>query len=114
MAFSFRASAQRDLDPKRTMILRVFQLPGSPKLQGRTGKPPDGPALQWTGMPTTVRSHSKINLGLYIGAPRTDGFHSLTTVYQTLELHDFSHRDGPPRPDHIHQSHLQRLPRSHR
>jgi 4-diphosphocytidyl-2-C-methyl-D-erythritol kinase len=39
-------------------------------------------------MPTTVRSHSKINLGLYIGAPRTDGFHSLATVYQTLELHD--------------------------
>ena len=40
-------------------------------------------------MPTTVRSHCKINLGLYIGAPRSDGFHSLTTVYQTLELHDF-------------------------
>ena len=40
-------------------------------------------------MPTTVRSHAKINLGLYIGAPRPDGFHSLATVYQTLELHDF-------------------------
>jgi len=39
-------------------------------------------------MPTTVRSHAKINLGLYIGAPRSDGFHALTTVYQTLELHD--------------------------
>jgi 4-diphosphocytidyl-2-C-methyl-D-erythritol kinase len=39
-------------------------------------------------MPTTVRSHAKINLGLYIGAPRADGFHALTTVYQTLELHD--------------------------
>lgn len=39
-------------------------------------------------MPTTVRSHAKINLGLYIGAPREDGFHSLVTVYQTLELHD--------------------------
>ena len=39
-------------------------------------------------MPTTVRSHAKINLGLYIGAPRPDGFHSLVTVYQTLELHD--------------------------
>jgi 4-diphosphocytidyl-2-C-methyl-D-erythritol kinase len=39
-------------------------------------------------MPTTVRSHAKINLGLYIGAPRPDGFHSLTTVYQTLEIHD--------------------------
>jgi len=39
-------------------------------------------------MPTTVRSHAKINLGLGIGAPRPDGFHSLVTVYQTLELHD--------------------------
>jgi 4-diphosphocytidyl-2C-methyl-D-erythritol kinase len=39
-------------------------------------------------MPTTVRSHAKINLGLYIGAPRADSFHALTTVYQTLELHD--------------------------
>jgi 4-diphosphocytidyl-2-C-methyl-D-erythritol kinase len=39
-------------------------------------------------MATTVRSHAKINLGLYIGAPRADGFHSLVTVYQTLEAHD--------------------------
>jgi 4-diphosphocytidyl-2-C-methyl-D-erythritol kinase len=39
-------------------------------------------------MPTAVRSHAKINLGLGIGAPREDGFHSLVTVYQTLELHD--------------------------
>ena len=39
-------------------------------------------------MPTTVRSHAKINLGLGIGAPRVDGFHSLSTVYQTLALHD--------------------------
>jgi len=40
-------------------------------------------------MPTRVRSHAKINLGLYIGAPRPDGFHELVTVYQTLEMHDF-------------------------
>ena len=39
-------------------------------------------------MPTAVRSHAKINLGLGIGAPRADGFHALTTVYQTLELYD--------------------------
>jgi 4-diphosphocytidyl-2-C-methyl-D-erythritol kinase len=39
-------------------------------------------------MPTRVRSHAKINLGLFLGAPRADGFHSLVTVYQTLELHD--------------------------
>jgi 4-diphosphocytidyl-2-C-methyl-D-erythritol kinase len=39
-------------------------------------------------MPTAVRSHAKINLGLYIGAPRPDGYHALATVYQTLELYD--------------------------
>lgn len=39
-------------------------------------------------MPTAVRSHAKINLGLYIGAPRPDGFHGLATVYQTLEMYD--------------------------
>ncbi len=44
--------------------------------------------LESTGMPTSVRSHAKINLGLGIGAPRPDGFHALATVYQTIELHD--------------------------
>ncbi|MHB1022408.1 MAG: 4-(cytidine 5'-diphospho)-2-C-methyl-D-erythritol kinase [Acidobacteriaceae bacterium] len=39
-------------------------------------------------MPTRVRSYSKINLGLAIGPTRADGFHGLTTLYQTLELHD--------------------------
>ncbi len=39
-------------------------------------------------MPTAVRSHAKINLGLYLGAPREDGFHSIVTTYQTLEAHD--------------------------
>jgi len=39
-------------------------------------------------MSTAVRSHAKVNLGLYVGAPRPDGFHGLVTVYQTLELHD--------------------------
>jgi 4-diphosphocytidyl-2-C-methyl-D-erythritol kinase len=39
-------------------------------------------------MPTAVRSHAKINLGLYLGAPRGDGFHSLVTVYQTMEVHE--------------------------
>jgi 4-diphosphocytidyl-2-C-methyl-D-erythritol kinase len=41
-----------------------------------------------SAMPTTIRSHAKINLGLGIGAPRPDGFHALVTVYQTLEMHD--------------------------
>jgi len=40
-------------------------------------------------MPTRVRSYCKINLGLAIGPLRDDGFHALTTVYQTLQLHDF-------------------------
>jgi 4-diphosphocytidyl-2-C-methyl-D-erythritol kinase len=39
-------------------------------------------------MPTSLRSYSKINLGLDIGPPRPDGFHALTTLYQTLEMHD--------------------------
>jgi 4-diphosphocytidyl-2-C-methyl-D-erythritol kinase len=39
-------------------------------------------------MPTTVRSFAKINLGLRIGPPRTDGFHHLCTLYQTIGLYD--------------------------
>jgi 4-diphosphocytidyl-2-C-methyl-D-erythritol kinase len=46
------------------------------------------PALESSQMSTRVRSYSKINLGLAIGPPRPDGFHSLTTLYQTLDLHD--------------------------
>ena len=40
-------------------------------------------------MSTRVRSFCKINLGLAVGPPRPDGFHALSTVYQTLQLHDF-------------------------
>lgn len=39
-------------------------------------------------MATRVRSYSKINLGLAIGPARADRFHDLTTLYQTLDLHD--------------------------
>ncbi|MBV8113844.1 MAG: 4-(cytidine 5'-diphospho)-2-C-methyl-D-erythritol kinase [Silvibacterium sp.] len=39
-------------------------------------------------MSTTVRSFAKINLGLAIGPGRPDGFHSLTTLYQTIAVHD--------------------------
>jgi 4-diphosphocytidyl-2-C-methyl-D-erythritol kinase len=39
-------------------------------------------------MSTTVRSFSKINLGLAIGPTRPDGFHALTSCYQTLAAHD--------------------------
>ena len=40
-------------------------------------------------MPTSVRSHTKVNLGLAIGPLRPDSFHQLTTVYQTLGLHEW-------------------------
>ena len=39
-------------------------------------------------MSVRVRSFAKINLGLAIGAPRSDGYHALATVYQTIGLHD--------------------------
>jgi 4-diphosphocytidyl-2-C-methyl-D-erythritol kinase len=41
-------------------------------------------------MPTSVRSYAKINVGLLIGPPamRSDGFHELRTIYQTIALHD--------------------------
>jgi 4-diphosphocytidyl-2-C-methyl-D-erythritol kinase len=39
-------------------------------------------------MPTSIRSFAKINLGLKIGPARSDGFHDLRTIYQTIALHD--------------------------
>ena len=39
-------------------------------------------------MTVRVRSFAKINLGLYIGALRPDGYHDLRTVYQTIAWHD--------------------------
>jgi 4-diphosphocytidyl-2-C-methyl-D-erythritol kinase len=39
-------------------------------------------------MSVTLRSFAKINIGLAIGLARPDGYHSLTTVYQTIGLHD--------------------------
>jgi 4-diphosphocytidyl-2-C-methyl-D-erythritol kinase len=39
-------------------------------------------------MPITLKSYAKINLGLRIGPLREDGFHSLATVYQTIDLWD--------------------------
>jgi 4-diphosphocytidyl-2-C-methyl-D-erythritol kinase len=39
-------------------------------------------------MPTSVRAYAKINLGLYIGACRPDGFHELRTIYQTMDMCD--------------------------
>jgi 4-diphosphocytidyl-2-C-methyl-D-erythritol kinase len=40
-------------------------------------------------MSVSVPSFAKINLGLRIGPLRSDGFHELRTVYQTIALHDF-------------------------
>lgn len=41
-------------------------------------------------MPVRIRSFAKVNIGLRIGPPgyRSDGFHELRTVYQTIALHD--------------------------
>ncbi len=36
----------------------------------------------------TLRSFAKINLGLHILAKRSDGYHEVRTVFQTLALHD--------------------------
>ena len=44
--------------------------------------------IESEAMATRVCSYSKINLGLAIGPVRADGFHGLTTLYQTLDLHD--------------------------
>ena len=49
-------------------------------------------------MSTTLRSPSKINLGLAIGAVRPDGYHALTTLYQTLALHDLITISARPAP----------------
>jgi 4-diphosphocytidyl-2-C-methyl-D-erythritol kinase len=47
-------------------------------------------------MSTTLRSFAKINLGLAIGPVRADGFHSLTTLYQTIAAHDLVTVDARP------------------
>ena len=36
----------------------------------------------------TVRAHAKVNLDLRVLGQRTDGYHELRTVFQTIELHD--------------------------
>ena len=36
----------------------------------------------------TVRAAAKVNLYLGVGRPRSDGYHPLATVYETLSLHD--------------------------
>jgi 4-diphosphocytidyl-2-C-methyl-D-erythritol kinase len=36
----------------------------------------------------TVRAPAKINLGLSVGAPGSDGYHAVVTVYQAISLYD--------------------------
>jgi 4-diphosphocytidyl-2-C-methyl-D-erythritol kinase len=48
----------------------------------------NSPSFDFLFMTVAVRSFAKINLGLYIGAARADGYHDLRTVYQTIALHD--------------------------
>ena len=67
-------------------------------------------------MSTSVRSYSKINLGLAIGATRPDGFHALTTLYQTLDAHDLIAVTAKPAgSSHIAlSSNEERVPTDHR
>jgi 4-diphosphocytidyl-2-C-methyl-D-erythritol kinase len=44
----------------------------------------------------TARTPAKINLGLSVGAPATDGYHPVATVYQAISLYDeVNARPGP-------------------
>src|ERR687890_604311 len=36
----------------------------------------------------SVRAHAKVNLDLRVLGLRSDGYHELRTVFQTIELHD--------------------------
>lgn len=43
----------------------------------------------WVGsVPVTVRVPAKVNLALQVGAPRSDGFHPLSTIYQAVSIYD--------------------------
>jgi 4-diphosphocytidyl-2-C-methyl-D-erythritol kinase len=69
-------------------------------------------------MPTRVRSFSKINLGLAIGPSRPDGFHALTTLYQTLAAHDLltveAHKLGSGKSSIILTTNDERVPTDER
>jgi 4-diphosphocytidyl-2-C-methyl-D-erythritol kinase len=59
-------------------------------------------------MPSALRAFAKINLGLYIGPRRADGFHELRTVYQTVDVYDsLCVSAGPGTGIEIHCNHPQ-------
>src|SRR6266853_5620354 len=72
-----RLFASRNLVPLLVDEFLVFTIRRTPTI-----------AYNSPSMTVAVRSFAKINLGLYIGAARADGFHDLRTVYQTIALHD--------------------------
>ena len=78
------------LSPFLNKLLRIgFQ--GRAKSQRRDQKSIENwtsKTVQSSSMRVTVRSCAKINFGLCIGVLRSDGFHELRTVYQTIALHD--------------------------
>src|ERR1035438_1479503 len=93
MSVVTRLAEDRRLSEKnrgRWMETRIL-----PRTYGRHGEGtaahtcyPQQVAYNSSSMTIAVRSFAKINLGLYIGALRADGYHDLRTVYQTIALHD--------------------------
>ena len=49
---------------------------------------PASPSTRAQPGPLKVRAYAKINLDLRVGARRIDGFHELTTILQSIALHD--------------------------
>lgn len=45
-----------------------------------------GRGVELDARSVTVRAHAKINLALRVGAPRPDGYHPLTSVFEAVDL----------------------------
>jgi len=89
---------QKRLSRKSAFAFAVYGLPGrqyfvGPRVYGFSSGDPFSESGRLYNEAVCLQPfvrNAKINLGLYIGAPRPDGFHALATVYQTLELYDWS------------------------